>query len=304
MVVSFQSDRTSMAETPATCRDVHGQVEFPGEPETSLDVFFEFLDEGVASPESSCSSRDGFEDLVNDEDGGSSNAKESRAFWESQEHLVQATLCRTSSIESRIRQATKECLMELNWNSSQCDCVNSATGGCQSCRRQDVCDRLRGNGFNCAICKSKWRSSPDMPSGEHTYLEVVDESSPKKGAVRVIIELNFRAEFEMARACEGYNRLIGRLPEVFVGKAERLRPLIKALCAAAKRCTKEKRICMGPWRKHKYMQAKWLGACQRSAPGPLPAGLLVRPPKPRASMLTFDMLEMLPKLQCTAVEVV
>ncbi|KAF7850528.1 hypothetical protein BT93_L5413 [Corymbia citriodora subsp. variegata] len=295
-----------MAETSAAHRNLHAKAEFPGEPETSLDVFFGFLDEGAASPESSCSSGDGFEDLENEEeDGGSANAEESRAFWESQEHFVQATLCRTSSIESRIRQATKECLMEANWNDSQCDCLKSAMGSCRSCLRRDVCDRLRRNGFNSAICKSKWRSSPDIPSGEHTYLEVVDESSPKKGTVRVIIELNFRAEFEMARACEGYNRLVGRLPEVFIGKAERLRPLIKALCTAAKRCTKEKGIHMGPWRKHKYVQAKWLGTCERSAPGPLPAGLPVaRPVKPRASMLTFDMLEMLPKLQCTAVEVV
>lgn len=148
------------------------------------------------------------------------------------------------------------------------------------------------------------KSLLNWSSGEHTYLEVVDESSSKKGAVRVIIELNFRAEFEMARACEGYNRLVSRLPEVFVGKAERLRPLIKALCAAAKRCTKEKGIHMGPWRKHKYMQAKWLGTCDRSTLSPLLAGLSVRQAKPRASMLTFDMLEKLPKLQCTAVEVV
>jgi len=69
------------------------------------------------------------------------------------------------------------------------------------------------------------------------------------------VELNFRGEFEMARGSEEYNRLVGKLPEVFVGKVERLSNLIKVLCVAGKRCMKEKKMHMGPWRKHRYMQA-------------------------------------------------
>lgn len=134
---------------------------------------------------------------------------------------------------------------------------------------------------------------------------MVEKSNGKKlGEVRVVIELNFRAEFEMARASDEYNRLISRLPEVFVGKAEKLRVLIKILCSAAKTCMKEKKMHLGPWRKHKYMQAKWLGTCERSAPASLPVGFSDRPIRPRASMLTFDLLETMPALHCTAVEVV
>ena len=44
--------------------------------------------------------------------------------------------------------------------------------------------------------------------------------STKKGEVRVIVELNFRGEFEMAMGSEDYNRIFRRLPEVFVGKVE------------------------------------------------------------------------------------
>ena len=47
-------------------------------------------------------------------------------------------------------------------------------------------------------------------------MDVID--STKKGKVRVIVELNFRGEFEMARGSEDYNRLVRRLPEVFVAK--------------------------------------------------------------------------------------
>lgn len=137
-------------------------------------------------------------------------------------------------------------------------------------------------------------------------MEVLDKSNPKKGDLRVIIELNFRAEFEMARASEEYNQLISLLPEAFVGKSERLRELIKILCCAAKKCMKDKKMHLGPWRKHKYMQAKWLGAYERVTPAPKsPLGYSDRQPKARASMLTFDLLETLPGLRCsTAVAVV
>ena len=142
-------------------------------------------------------------------------------------------------------------------------------------------------------------------SGQHTYLEVMDKSNSKRGEIKVVIELNFRAEFEMARASEEYNRLISILPEVFVGKSERLRPLVKILCSAAKKCMKEKKMHLGPWRKQKYMQAKWLGTCDKSASAPLPTGgCSVRPPKPRASMLTYDLLESIPSLRYSAVAVV
>lgn len=137
-------------------------------------------------------------------------------------------------------------------------------------------------------------------------MEVTDKSSEKRGEVKVVIELNFRAEFEMARANENYNRLISRLPEVFVGKVERLRVLIKILCSAAKKCMKEQKMHLAPWRKHKYVQAKWLiGTCERLATAPAPVtGDYVRPPKPKASMLTCDLLGNFPGLHCTAVEVV
>lgn len=145
-----------------------------------------------------------------------------------------------------------------------------------------------------------------LSTGEHTYLDVVEKSSSKKGEVRVVIELNFRAEFEMARASEEYNLLINRLPEVFVGKAERLRTLIKILCSAAKKCMRDNKMHMGPWRKHKYMQAKWFGTCERTtmSDSPFPAVFSDRPPKPRASMLTFDLLEKLPNTHRMVVEVV
>lgn len=149
-------------------------------------------------------------------------------------------------------------------------------------------------------------------------MDVLSNSSSKKGEeVRVIIELNFRAEFEMARASEEYNRLVEKLPEVFVGKVERLNSVIKIMCSAAKKCMREKKMHMGPWRKQRYMQAKWLGACERTTSSSLSlaAGdqysggggcMMPRPPRVKAttSMLTVDLLDVMPNLHCKAVAVV
>jgi len=180
-------------------------------------------------------------------------------------------LCRISSVELMIRNETERVLRESLEDGPKCVCGKGLKGGlCRNCLMRDVTDRLRKAGHDSGICKSKWRRTPDIPSGEHTYIDVVATSSSKKMSVRVVIELDFRAEFEMARASPEYKRLIDRLPHVFVGKAERLRSLIKILCEAAKKCMKENNMHMGPWRKHKYMQAKWLGKCERIAPVPPP----------------------------------
>ncbi|KAL0442754.1 UNVERIFIED_CONTAM: hypothetical protein Slati_1998100 [Sesamum latifolium] len=271
----------------------------PGEEFSAInlsdDTVFQFLSEECEglSPASSIDDNEDDEEKENqneNETGGSEDGK----FWETQHQLLQSTICRTTSLESRIRSITKEAVIEAQESGDVCACGRpfDDDNGCRKCLMQVVCLRLQNSGFNTAICKSKWRSSPDIPSGEHTFLDVLDNSNPKKGEVRVIIELNFRAEFEMARANEEYDKLVKRLPEIFVGKIERLLSLLKIVCAAAKKCMKEKKMHMGPWRKHRYMQAKWLRTCERSAAAPpLSSGHSAPPARPRRSMLTLDMME-------------
>ncbi|KAL5576737.1 hypothetical protein UlMin_018436 [Ulmus minor] len=283
-------------------------------------MVFGFLDEDYGegmslSPESG--SDDGvrendlnFNEEIEDDEKDCTNGgiDEDKRFWENQHQLLQATLYRTSSLETRIRNTTKEGLKEIQISNTVCGCGREMATGCRKCLMREISGRIRNEGFNSAICKSKWRSSPDIPSGEHTFLDVVENSSRKKGQVRVIIELNFKAEFEMARASEDYNKLVQRLPEVFVGKVERLHSLIKVMCSAAKKCMKEKKMHLGPWRKYKYMQAKWLAACQRTASPPLLSlGYSAQTAKPRspappkASMLTVDLLDMLPNMAVAVV---
>ncbi|XP_059283870.1 uncharacterized protein LOC132037380 [Lycium ferocissimum] len=277
------------------------------------DLIFGFLDEGLEFESSkrsseltiSCSSSGDIMD-EEEEDENVNNSEEKKLFWASQEELLQTTLCRTTSFESSVRKATKEALKELKFTSINCSCRNMVSDSCRKCMQNEISERLINAGFDCFICKSKWKSSLGIPSGEYTYMEVVQTASSKKGkSMKVIIELNFRGEFEMARANEGYNRLVKQLPEVYVGKVERLRDLIKILCCASKKCMKEKNMHMGPWRKHKYMQAKYLGSPEIKLEPIFPVNNLQRLPRPKASMLTFDLLDNLPTgLHCAAIKVV
>ncbi|XP_073156318.1 uncharacterized protein [Henckelia pumila] len=249
-----------------------GEMSLPGD-QIAInfsDTVFEFLCEeyeglspaasGVEDEEQEEENDDEQENQNDDRNG---NVEDGDNFWETQHQMLQDTIWRTSSLESRIRNVTKEALKEAQQSGNVCVCGRAFEFGCRRCLMVEVRRRLQGAGFNSAICKSKWRSTPDFPSGEHTFLDVVDASNPKK-EVRVIIELNFRGEFEMARANDEYNKLIKSLPEIYVGKIERLLGLLKILCAGAKKCMKERKMHLGPWRKHRYMQAKWLRTCERS----------------------------------------
>ncbi|CAN0896827.1 hypothetical protein LINGRAHAP2_LOCUS18726 [Linum grandiflorum] len=261
---------------------------FSDESASFSDIVFGFFDE---TPNSSCSSSSNDFPDDDEEEENSGDLEEKKRFWETQNDLLRATLYRTSTLETKIRQDTKQALIEIEKIGLSCVCPESDVG-CRNCLRREVSVWLQSQGHNCAICKSKWKASGnDILPGEHSYLEVVEDS--KRGEVRVIIELNFKAEFTMARASQDYSQLIGRLPEVFVGRVDRMKTLIKILCSAAKACMKEKKIHLAPWRKHKYMQSKWLGKCERFVPAAaLPTGQSRRrPAKARASMLTYDLLE-------------
>ncbi|CAL1406550.1 unnamed protein product [Linum trigynum] len=276
------------------------------------DIVFGFFEQPAAeddspSPNTSSATSTDFPDDDDDVAEDLSYSEERKKFWETQNELLQTILYRTTSVETKIRQDTKDALIEIEKPGSNCTCGKS--DGCRTCLRREVAARLQSQGHNCTICKSKWKGNCLGLSGEHSYLEVV-ENSTKRGEVRVIVELNFRSEFEMARACDEYNHLIARLPEVFVGRVDRLKNLIKTLCSAAEACSKEKKIHLAPWRKYEYMKSKWFGgSCERFVPtaAALPAAYYHRPAKPRASMLTFDLSENKPfpaAMHMTAVKVV
>lgn len=139
-------------------------------------MVFGFLEDGETMIRGSCSNAAAVslpESETTEEEGDQEKEKTSdveynAGFWETPHQALQATLCRSSSLETKIRNATKEALKEIqNVVENICACGRSvAAGGCRSCLMREVSCRLRNLGYNSAICKSKWRSSPDIPSGK------------------------------------------------------------------------------------------------------------------------------------------
>lgn len=84
--------------------------------------------------------------------------------------VMQATICRTNSLESKIRTATKEAVKEIQGTGGACGCGRSvlAMTGCRSCLMREISGHLRNAGYDSAVCKTKWRSSHHIPSGKRT----------------------------------------------------------------------------------------------------------------------------------------
>ncbi|KAG8370744.1 hypothetical protein BUALT_Bualt13G0015400 [Buddleja alternifolia] len=123
--------------------------------------------------------------------------------------------------------------------------------------RNIVTDGLIALGYTASICKSKWDKSPSFPAGEYEYVDVVIEGE------RFIIDIDFRSEFEIARSTKAYKLVLQTLPNVFVGKTDRLEKIIDIVSEAAKQSLKKKGMPFPPWRKAEYVKSKWLSPFAR-----------------------------------------
>lgn len=86
---------------------------------------------------------------------------------------------------------------------------------------------------------------------------------------RLIIDIDFRSEFEIARSTGTFKAILQFLPYIFVGKSDRLCQIVAVVSEAAKQSLKKKGMHVPPWRKAEYMLAKWLSAsCTREIPSP------------------------------------
>ena len=89
---------------------------------------------------------------------------------------------------------------------------------------------------------------------------MIASTSSRKKQITFLIELEFRDQFKIAKACDEYHNLTSHLPEYYIGKPDYLNAILRVMCDAAKRSMKEKKIHMGPWRKRSFMQMKWSGS--------------------------------------------
>jgi len=86
---------------------------------------------------------------------------------------------------------------------------------------------------------------------------------------RLIVDIDFRSQFELARPTSAYTELSNTLPSIFVGNDEKLREVVSLLCRAAQESLKESGLHIPPWRKSKYMQSKWLPCFHKASAIPL-----------------------------------
>ncbi|CAL4944862.1 unnamed protein product [Urochloa decumbens] len=130
------------------------------------------------------------------------------------------------------------------------------------CRRA-VADGLRALGYDAAVCKSRWEKTASYPAGEHEYIDAV----VGKEEVRLIVDVDFRSQFELARSTKAYRAALQALPPLFVGTPDRLGQIVAVVGEAARQSLKKKGLHFPPWRKPEYMRAKWLSPHVRCGGG-------------------------------------
>ena len=99
--------------------------------------------------------------------------------------------------------------------------------------------------------------SPLALAGDYEYVDVEVEGR------RIILDVDFKSQFELARPTTTYARLSDALPSIFVGEETKLRTIIPLLCAAAQESMREKGLHVPPWRSTAYVKSKWLSACRK-----------------------------------------
>uniref|UniRef100_A0ACD5WUH1 Uncharacterized protein n=2 Tax=Avena sativa TaxID=4498 RepID=A0ACD5WUH1_AVESA len=126
-------------------------------------------------------------------------------------------------------------------------------------------------GHDAALCLSRWDKSSSHPAGEHAYVDVLLPAGSERGdRERVIVDVDYRSQFEVARPTKAYRAVLQRLPSVFVGREDRLRLLVAAAADSARASLKKRGLHLPPWRKPEYMRAKWLSPYEREVPPPPP----------------------------------
>lgn len=99
-------------------------------------------------------------------------------------------------------------------------------------------------------------------AGDHEYIDVVNYNNAESSE-RVIIDIDFRSYFEIARAVDSYDRILKSLPVVFVGSPVRLKQFLQVMVDAARSSLSQNSMPLPPWRSLAYLQAKWQSPHQR-----------------------------------------
>ncbi|KAM0948286.1 hypothetical protein DsansV1_C07g0076691 [Dioscorea sansibarensis] len=161
--------------------------------------------------------------------------------------------------ESNLSSTVHSLLLSMN----ETDLHYAKEGQCNaSCIRQFLVKLLRLSGYDAAVCISKWQGSGKVPGGDHEYIDVIVDGNIG-GSDRLIVDIDFRSHFEIARAVESYDAILASLPVVYVGSQARLEQFLQVMVEAAKSSLKQNSMPLPPWRSLAYLQSKWHSKYER-----------------------------------------
>ncbi|XP_072960133.1 uncharacterized protein [Typha angustifolia] len=177
-------------------------------------------------------------------------------------HLAEKVLFYKRAVdqhESDLLSVVHPLLLSVN----KSDLRTVKNGPCNaSCIRHLLVKLLRLSGCDAAVCSSKWQGFDKVPGGDHEYIDVIVGGSTG-ASERLIIEIDFRSHFEIARAVESYDAILNSLPVVYVGTLPRLKQFLQVMVDAAKCSLKQNSMPLPPWRSLAYLQAKWHSKYER-----------------------------------------
>lgn len=175
--------------------------------------------------------------------------------------ILEELLSCTNTMESRLHaHVSKAVQASQKHAASICNCEGEGANSSNECLLRWVMKCLRLEGYDAAVCKSRWEHTGGFPAGDYEYVDV----STEKPADRLFVDTNFRAQFEIARASSQYNALLQILPCIFVGSAKRLEQILKIMSEAIKISLEDMGMPLPPWRRHWYMRAKWFSSYKRT----------------------------------------
>ncbi|KAK6929346.1 Protein of unknown function PDDEXK-like [Dillenia turbinata] len=221
-----------------------GSGGFSHESEHDLAVMVrDFLENGSVGTDSWCSSDSdsGFSDLT--------LLAEKISYYKHSMDQYESDLL--SVVRSLVQSVSEKDFQFVNTSSCNASCI-----------RFLLVKLLRLAGYDAALCASKWQGCSKVPGGEYEYLDVVNHNN-SGNSERLIIDLDFRSHFEIARAVASYDAILNSLPVVFVGTLTRLKQFLQVMVEAARISLKQNSMPLPPWRSLAYLQAKWQSPYQR-----------------------------------------
>ncbi|XP_010505645.1 PREDICTED: uncharacterized protein LOC104782419 [Camelina sativa] len=149
------------------------------------------------------------------------------------------------------------------------------SGTCNaSCIRFYLAKLLRLSGYDAAVCSARWQGGGKVPGGDNEYIDIILSDTEVGQDDRLIVDIDFRSHFEIARAVDSYQRIMETLPVVYVGTVARLNQFLQVMVDAAKFSLKQNSMPLPPWRSLNYLRSKWhsphkrhLGPIDQQGPG-------------------------------------